>query len=183
MEMSDGKIVVGDIFLTRDKRLKLYDEQMGREREVPLRAVKQIECKVLREWMEREWRFKETTSNEKYYTGREVPSREYVHTITLEDGRTISGPLAEVIYIQPDAHGPRGSLSYPSATKRERVLLHKRDKGDVGTDLKSLDYVRLVKLGQAALEEGRKKAARGEREKEENVKLSSPPAASGGTVP
>ena len=41
----------------------------------------------------------------------------------------------------------------------ERYLLHKRDKGDPGTDLKSLVYVRSIQLGAKALEEGKRKAA------------------------
>jgi len=160
VEMSDGRILTGDIYLTRDKRLKLYDEALKRQREIPLRVVKQIECKVLREWMEKEWRFKEMANDEKYYTGREYPSREYLHTITLHDGRTITGPLAEVVYIQPYAHSPDEPLAPRSGVKPIRVLLHKRDKGQIGTDLKSLTYTRLIKLGEDALEEGREKAER-----------------------
>ena len=53
----------------------------------------------------------------------------------------------------------------PKATRRpggiRRYLLHKRDKGEPGTDLKSLVYVRLIQLGPKALEEGKRKAAGG----------------------
>ena len=157
VEMSNGQVHVGNIYLTRDKRLKLYDEKVQRQREIPLRVVKQIECKVLEEWMEKEWRFKETTSNEKYYTGREYPARKYTHTITLQDGRTITGPLAEIVYVQPFAYSPGGPLAYRPTVKPKRLMLHKRDKGDIGTALKSLVYVRLIRLGKDVLEEGRKK--------------------------
>ena len=85
----------GMIYLTRDKRLKIYDERLQRQREVPLQAVKQIECKVKKEWMEKEWKFKETTSDEKIFTGRSYPTREYLHTITLRrrphDHRPVGG--------------------------------------------------------------------------------------------
>ena len=161
VEMSDGTVYAGAVYLTRDKRLKIYDETLKRQREIPLRVVKQIECKVLKEWMEKEWRFKELALNEKYYTGRSYPSREYVHTVTLQDDRTISGPLAEIIYVKPyldyKATAPGG---YRPEAEPQRFLLHKRDKGEVDTDLKSLAYVRLIKLGEEALEEGRRKAAR-----------------------
>ena len=66
-----------------------------------LGSVTQIDCAVKKEWMEREWKYKETTSDEKMYTGRSYPAREYLHTITLRDGRTITGPLAEIVYVQP----------------------------------------------------------------------------------
>lgn len=161
VEMSDGQVFAGMVYMTRDKRLKIYDDSMKRQREVPLRAVKEIRCQVVREWMEKEWRFKELALNEKYYTGREYPSREYTHTITLHDGRTISGPLAEIIYVDPvvDTAGSRPG-GYRPDVEPMRFLLHKRDKGPIDTSLKSLKYVRLVKLGEDAYEEGKRKAAR-----------------------
>jgi hypothetical protein len=134
LETSDGKVYPGNVYMTRDKR------------------------KVLKEWMEKEWRFKELALNEKYYTGREYPSREYVHVITLKDGRTITGPLAEIVYVRPFAHSPSEPLAHRPDVKAERFLLHKRDKGEPGEDLKSLTYVKLIKLGDEALEEGRGKA-------------------------
>lgn len=101
VELSDGSVHAGMIHLTRDKRLQIYDQQAQRQREVPLQAVRRIECAVKWERLERQWKFKETTSDEKLYTGRSYPAREYVHTITLRDGRTISGPLAAIVYVEP----------------------------------------------------------------------------------
>ncbi len=42
--------------------------------------------------------------------------------------------------------------------KPEKHLVHKRQKGEPGTTLKALTYVKLIKLGEEALEEGKKKA-------------------------
>ena len=111
IELSDGSIHSGLIYLTRDKRLQIYDESVQRQREVPLQAVKQIDCTVKREWLEREWKFKETTSDEKLYTGRSYPAREYLHTITLKDGRTITGPLSAIVYVEPSPTVPSGPRS------------------------------------------------------------------------
>jgi hypothetical protein len=157
VETSDGKITPGMLYLTRDMRLKIEDRSIQRQREIPLRVVKQIECTVKKEWMEREWRFKELASDEKLYTGRSYPAREYEHTITLQDDRTISGPLAAIVYLQPDAPKAEPPASRTEA-QAERLYLRKRDKGNVGTDLKSLVYVRRIKLGEEALEEARRKA-------------------------
>jgi hypothetical protein len=173
LEMSDGRVFVGNVYMTRDKRLKMEDSmrQVGggdtpddnsdkRQREIPLRAVKQIEAKVEKEWMEKEWRFKELAVDEKYFTGRVYPSRKYVHTVTLKDGRKLTGPLAEIIYVKPFrelASGPRSDED----TEAIRFMLHKRDKGEPGTTLKALVYVKLVKLGEDAVAEGKKKAAKG----------------------
>ena len=48
VELSDGSIHPGLIYLTRDKRLQVYDQQLQRQREVPLQMVKQIECTIKR---------------------------------------------------------------------------------------------------------------------------------------
>jgi hypothetical protein len=159
VELSDGSVHPGQIYLTRDKRLKLYDEKLRRQREVPLRVVKQIECKVKKEWMEKQWKFKELASSEKMFTGRTYPAREYVHAITLRDDRTITGPLSGIVYVQPYMYTPDEPGKYRTPVKPLHFLLHKRQKGEIGDDLKSLHYVKLIKLGEDALAEGRRRVA------------------------
>ena len=148
VETSDGKIHPGQVMLTRDARLKIFDEQQKKHREIPLKAIKRVDCTVQKEWVEEEWRFKENASDEKYFTGRSYPSREYTHKITLQNGQKIDGALSAIVYVRAD----------PDA-EPERYLLHKRDKGSLGTDLKSLVYVRSIQLGAKALEEGKRRAA------------------------
>jgi hypothetical protein len=159
LELSDGTVRAGMIYLTRDVRLQIYDEKLQRQREVPLRVVKQIDCKVLKEWMEREWKFKDAASATKMYTGREYPAREYVHVITLQDGRTIEGGLSGVVYVQErlDPSAPGG---YRPVVRPEKYILYKRNKGELGENLKDLVYVKAIKLGEEAFQEGVKKAAR-----------------------
>lgn len=155
LELSDGRVLVGNVYMTRDKRLRIEDQQMQRQREVPLSAIKQIECHVEKEWMEKEWRFKEAALNEKVFTGRTYPSRVYSHTITLKSGKKITGPLAEVIYIRPYAEMTEGPRSEDSVPEPQRFLLNKRNKGAVGADLKSLVYVTRIKLGQDAVDQSK----------------------------
>ena len=159
VEMSDGTLHPGHVFLTRDKRLKLHDEKQNRQLEIPLREVSQIECSVKKEWMEKEWKFRESANAEKMYTGRSYPARLYVHTITLHDGRKIAGGLSAVVYVRPLAYTPSEPGKYRTPPETRRFILHKRDKGRIGETLASLDYVKLIKLGDGALAEGRKKAA------------------------
>lgn len=160
VELSDGKVIAGKIYMTRDKRLKVFDSTIQRQREIPLDRVKQIDCIVVSERMEKEWRFKETAADVKEYTGRSYPAREYRHRITLDDGKTIEGPISEVIYLMPQldekaARGTQGPYVEP-----QRFILYKTHKGPIGSDLKSLIYVKAVKLGEEAFAEGLKKAAR-----------------------
>ena len=160
VETSDGAVHTGQIYLTRDKRLKILDEELKREREVPLRVVRSIECKPKREWMEKEWKFKAAASAEKMFTGRTYPAREYLHTITLRDGRTITGPLSALVYVQPRTYRPTESGVYRRPVEAQRHILHKDAKGKIGEKLESLVYVKLIRLGEEALIEGRQKAAR-----------------------
>jgi hypothetical protein len=137
VELSDGSKHRGLIYLTRGKRLQVYDEEAQRQREVPLQAIKQIDGTIVREWREKEWKFKETTSDEKMYTGRSYPVRQYEHTITLKDGRTITGSLSAIIYLQSE----RGDTARP-----EQFLLNKRNKGNPGQNVKSMVYVKRITL-------------------------------------
>jgi hypothetical protein len=149
IELSDGSIHVGQVFLTRDHRLKVFDGKQERQREVPLRAVRRVDCKIVQEWLEKEWRFKENASDEIVYTGRSYPVREYVHVLTLHDGRTVEGPLSGIVYVRADQQA-----------EAQRFLLHKRQRGDADTGLKALRFVKAIHLGEAALKEGQKKAAK-----------------------
>jgi hypothetical protein len=158
LELSDGKVLCGTIYLTRDTRLKILDAKLNRQREIPLTAVRQIDCEVKREWMEKEWRFKELASDERLYTGRRYPSREYLHTIILRDGRKIKGPLSAIVYLVPDEDASPARQADRQASEPVRFMLHKREKGEAGEGLNSLVYVRSVKLGEDALKEGRDKA-------------------------
>lgn len=148
LEMSDGAIHPGMLFLTRAHRLKIFDSKAELHRQVPLRAVARVDCTVLKEWMEKEWRFKENANDEKVYTGHAYPAREYVHTITLKNGRTIRGALSGIVYVQAE-----------SGKSAARFLLHKRDRGETGTKLKALLYVRTICLGEQALQDAKARAA------------------------
>jgi hypothetical protein len=161
IELSDGSIHPGKIYLTRDKRLKISDEKLQRQREIPLSAVKQIDCTIKKEWMEKEWKFKELAKDEKMYTGRLYPSREYEHRITLNDGRTISGGLSAIVYLQQYEESLNESATKSPESKPEQFIINKRNKGELGQDFPSLIYVKSIKLGKDAYEAGKRKAVEG----------------------
>jgi hypothetical protein len=142
LTLSDGKTHSGAIYLSRDKRLKIYDTTAERQREVAWTDVAKIECEVKKEWMEKEWKFKETTSDEKIYTGREYPVREYVCTVTLRDGTTITGTIAAIVFVKTSPND-----------EPERFLLNKRAKGEPGAKLESLTYVKRIVLEKETMKE------------------------------
>ena len=107
-------------------------------------SIKQIDVSIKKEWLEKEWRFKENASNVKVYTGRTYPARECIYAITLQDGRKIVGPLSALVYVQGEQE--RTGTKY---------ILHKRQKGPIGSELNSLVYVTSVQLGQEAHDAGK----------------------------
>jgi hypothetical protein len=145
IELSDGTVLPGHIHATRDTRWKIYDQQLERQREVPWNRIRRIECEVEKEWMEDEWRFRENASDQKVFTGNRYPARIHTHTITLDDGRTIRGDLSGVVYLQRPGE------------ETQKFILHKRTKGNVGEQLDSLVFVREIRLGPDALQEGTKR--------------------------
>lgn len=148
IELSDGTVRAGGLFLTPGMRLKIFDTRARQHREFPLASIQKIRCTIQREWMEAEWRFKESANDDKVFTGRSYPVREYVHTLVLTDGRTIEGPLSGIVYLRRP--GERGV---------ERHILFKRQKGPVGGSLKSLVHVHAIVIGRDAPQEPKGKSA------------------------
>ncbi|MGW8258168.1 MAG: hypothetical protein ACWGMZ_11835 [Thermoguttaceae bacterium] len=154
VELSDGSILPGHIYLTRDKNLKIYDKKLQRQREIPLCAVREIHCTIKREWIEKEWKFEESAKNDKMHTGRSYPVRLYEHAITLQDGRKINGQLSAIVYI-------RAKLAPSRPEEKTRpFILYKRQKGKMGQKLRTLLYVKSIKFGRDAFAEGTKNAAK-----------------------
>ncbi len=145
VEFSGGQVWSGKLYLTRDTRLKVFDSKLQRQREIPWQRIRQIECDVEKEWMEKEWRFAEAANDRKVFTGRQYPARLYRHVITLTDGRKISGPVSAIVYLQRDGK------------ETKKILIHKRDKGKPGYSLETLTYVKSIHLGDEALAEGRRR--------------------------
>ncbi len=135
IQLYDGSTFQGNIYLTWDKEFLIYDRALKQHTSIPLLAVKHIEVVPEEERLEREWRWKQEGSDEKVYTGRTYPWRKYVTTLKLVDGRCVSGDLSALVYLRDD----KG--------KEHKFILHKRQKGKVGTSLAQLKYVKTVVLG------------------------------------
>jgi len=138
VELSTGLKVPGFIYTTRAKRLKVYNIRRKVYEYVPVPALRSVEVVV--EWQreEKQWRFKEAGNPEKVYTGRSYPVRSLAWRLTLRNGHEVLGHmLGEPIYAEHNG-------------KRERFILHQRDKGPLDTTLKDLVYVRRIEFGPKA---------------------------------
>ncbi|MDR1964523.1 MAG: hypothetical protein LBQ50_12150 [Planctomycetaceae bacterium] len=161
VEMSNGEVFPGLLYITRDKRLEIFDVELKRQRTIPITKIAKIECNVEKEWLEKIWRFKELASDEKMYTGETYPCRIFTYTITLDDGREIEAPMSGLIFVQELEPGETPEVGHIPERDAARLYFHKRqaEKTDVGKKLADIHYTKLVKIGDDALEEGNKKAA------------------------
>ena len=160
IEMSNGEVLPGLLYITRDKRLEVYDVELKRQRTIPIHKIAKIECNVEKEWYEKEWRFKELASDEKMFTGREYPCRIFTYTITFDDDRELEGPMSGLIFVQPLNEGEDASTGHIPERDAQRCYFNKRqsEKTDAGKKLGEIYYVKTVKIGEDALAEGIKKA-------------------------
>jgi hypothetical protein len=127
-----------------------------------MERIKGLDCKVLKEWIEKEWRFKELANDQKFYTGRTYPSREYAYTVVLQDGRKIEETsVSGIFYMIEGDYGPDAAGGPRKPQEPVMYMIHKRDKGDYGDTLESLSYVKVVRLGEEAFKEGKARAGKG----------------------
>jgi len=156
-ELSNDLKVPGRIYTTRAKRLKIYNLNREMYEYVAVPSLSGIEAVV--EWarVDKQWRFKEAGDTEKVYTGKSYPVRMLAWRLTLRNGHEIVGHiLGQPLYVEHNE-------------KRERFILHKRQKGPLGDTLEDLVYIRRIAFGPKAyneavdeLAEKAKKAAAGE---------------------
>lgn len=131
--LSNGEKIPGRIATTAEKPLRVWDAKQQTYRDVPFASIQRIDAGVVWERDEREWHFKASGSDIKEYTGKTYPARELQYTLTLLDGTTVTGGVvAPLCVLAPDQ----------TAT----YVLYKRQKGEPGTTLDRLVYVRRVEL-------------------------------------
>ena len=88
---------------------------------------------VVWERMEKEWKFKESGSDVKEYSGRVYPTRDTNYQMKLTDGTIVSGSIADPIYLE----GSDGEKTF---------ILHKTDTGQPGQTMADLVYVQGVRF-------------------------------------
>jgi len=134
---SDGKSLTGSVYTTLGKPLTIYDRAEKRFVEFTLKDVSRIDVSVEEEHEEPVWRWKESGSDEKIFTGKSYPWKKYLSTVTFTGGTKIAGDLSGLVYVE-------------AAGKKTRFVFYKRQQGDEGQALSDLVYVTSVVLGDKA---------------------------------
>jgi hypothetical protein len=140
--LSDGKVLPGGVFTTRDKDWEVWSASKKRWRHIPPIVVLSIRAVVVEEGMEKEWRWKEMGRNERVFTGRAKPVRRLLWRFHLIDDSYITGAVkGQPLWVETAGkrHGP--------------FVLHERTKGKLDQTLKDLIYVKQVVISRRAMEE------------------------------
>lgn len=133
IELSNGTRLAGVISTTPLSPLVIYVPEQQRFRRVFLPAILNIEAIVVAEKMELEWRWKAMGVPERVYTGRKLPTRRLTWKITLIDGTAITGAIkGDPLWIEV------------AGRRSDPLILHERQKGKPGQEMKDLLYIRKV---------------------------------------
>lgn len=141
MLLSDGALLAGTIFTTREQPLLVYVEERQCWRRVPLIAVLSITAEIVEERMELYWRWKGMGEPERVYTGQKYPYRRLLWKLHLIDGTELAGTIkGQPIWCESAGrhHGP--------------YVLHERQQGEPGQELRDLLYVRKIILSRRLMQ-------------------------------
>lgn len=132
--LSNGQILRGRLYTTLRQPLQLWEEDQKQYQDIPFSLIQSMRAVVVWERMEKEWKFKESGSDVKEYSGRTYPMRYTNYQFTLTDGTTVAGGVAVPIYLD-------------AGDGEKTFILHKTDTGQPGQSIGDLVYVQAIRLG------------------------------------
>jgi len=160
LSTSDGQTFTGVLFTSGGKPLRIFERGKSQFVDFTLKDIVRLDVAVEEEHEEPYWYWKQSGSDEKVFTGKTYPWRKYITTVTLLGGRTLTGDLDGLLYIEVPS--PTGDPSVqttgtpqPTGARKLRFLLHKRDKGEEGQKASELVYVTAVTVTQGAKQEAK----------------------------
>ena len=139
LTLSNGQVLKGLVTLTRGRKLEVFEDAANKWHRLELAEIRRLDNEVERETEEKEWRWKESGSDVKIYTGRTYVDRKYRLRVTPAGGQAgfVGHIRGTVIYVQPPAEEPR------------RFFLRQDERGDFGRKPDDMIYVRSVVLETA----------------------------------
>ena len=148
--LSDGKEHRGKLFLTRDKKLELFDVGRQEWQKLDLKDLKSLAIAIEKEETVKEWRWKEAGSDVKVETGRTKIDRTYKCTAVKADDKKVEGHLrGTVIYVKE---------SEDKEAERFWLLWNQPGPKDFDQKPEDLIYVKEVVFGEEAAKEPEKKS-------------------------
>jgi len=143
--LSDGTVLAGGLYTTRDRNWEVWVESAKRWRHVPPILVLSIQAVVVEEGMDKEWRWKEMGSDEKVFTGRQRPVRRFQWRLHLIDDSVVTGTIkGQPLWIDTGGGAKRPAGPY---------VLHERSAGEYGQTLEELVYLKRAVVSRRAMRE------------------------------
>jgi len=141
IELSNGKLLPGGVYTTREKPWIVWAEDTKSWRRVPMLTLLSIAAVVEEERMELEWRWKGMGEPEKVFTGKKYPMRRLHWKFRLIDGSYVEGSTkGQPVWVE--THGkPYGPF-----------VLHERMKGELDQTQADLVYVKRVIISRKMME-------------------------------
>jgi len=141
IELSDGRLVPGWIYTTRDRNLEVWVESEKRWRCVPLLSVLSLTAVVIEQEMVQQWRWKEMGQPERVYTGKQFPAMRFHWKVHLIDDSYVVGAIRGQplwVSLKDQKYGP--------------FVLCDRAKGDLGKDFADIIHVKRAIISRKMLE-------------------------------
>lgn len=141
IELSNGKLLPGGVYTTREKPWIVWGEDTKSWRRIPMLTLLSIAAVVEEERMELEWRWKGMGEPEKVFTGKKYPMRRLHWKFRLIDGSYVEGSTkGQPVWVE--SHGkPYGPF-----------VLHERMKGELDQTQSDLVYVKRVIISRKMME-------------------------------
>ena len=137
---SQGRLLPGGVYTTRDKPWMLWSAEAKQWRRVPFITVLSITAEVLEEKQELKWRWKAMGVPERVYTGESYPYRQLTWKFRLIDGSELTGSVkGQPVYVELNGE------------KTGPFVLHERYKGPVGQKLDDLVHVRKIIISRRVM--------------------------------
>ena len=156
IELSDGRLLAGDIYTTPGKALAVYVESERRWRRVPLPCVLSITADIVAEEMVQQGRPTEIGDDNRIYTGEQYPTRRLLWRLHLADGSEIRGAIKgqPISLTERPASDPGAQPDDPPAEPVEHgpFTLAERMRGEVGTSIEDLLYVKRVVISARVMQ-------------------------------
>ncbi len=133
--MNDGSAVSGVLTMIGSNPLTVSPLKEKRQKQCRFQDIVSIENKVETSEMLKPWVYKEAGKTEKYYFDeKEYPFINFLTTVTLVDGSTVSGHIISAAFTLKTDSG------------KQKIFLQRQLKGDKGQEMKDVSYPAVIQF-------------------------------------
>lgn len=138
--LSSGESLTGELRVTDDRPLDLYEVSQKKRYKVALAELAGLTTEIESEKLQDGWVFVEEGSDKKVKLDFKYPLRKYLTVLRLTGGAQLKGHIAAVLYLRPPGD---------DEAEERRLFLLADHKGERGQALTDLVYVKEIRFGDA----------------------------------